>query len=86
MTHPVGEKKPNELGLYDMCGNVWEWTETPAHSYGLKIEVGGDVYIRRGGSWWHEARNCRVSRRNPTSRMKKTSGLGLRVVIRTNIR
>lgn len=81
-THPVGEKKPNELGLYDMCGNVWEWTETPAHSYGLKIEVGGDVYIRRGGSWWHEAQNCRVSRRYPTSRAKKTSGLGIRVVIR----
>ena len=84
-THPVGEKQPNELGLYDMCGNVWEWTKTPAHPYATPIEPSGNVFIRRGGSWWHENRNCRVSRRYASDRSKKTSGLGLRVVIRENI-
>lgn len=84
-THPVGEKQPNELGLYDMCGNVWEWTKTPAHSYATNIEPKGNIFIRRGGSWWHEDKNCRVSRRYATDRSKKTSGLGLRVVIRENI-
>jgi len=84
-THPVGEKMPNELGLYDMCGNVWEWTETHAHSYGVNIEAKGDIFIRRGGSWWHEAKNCRVSRRYTSNCTKKTSGLGLRVIIRENI-
>lgn len=85
-THPVGEKKPNELGLYDMCGNVWEWTSTPAHSYKSKDNIGGNVFIRRGGSWRHEDKNCRVSRRYPSDHTKKTSGLGLRVVIKENIR
>lgn len=84
-THPVGGKKPNELGLYDMSGNVWEWTETPAYSYESGIEPGGTIFIRRGGSWWHEAKNCRVSRRYASDRSKKTSGLGLRVVIRENV-
>ena len=84
-THPVGEKQPNELGLYDMCGNVWEWTKTPAHSYATNIEPDGNIFIRRGGSWWHEDKNCRVSRRYASDRSKKTSGLGLRVVIRENI-
>lgn len=81
-THPVGEKRPNELGLYDMSGNVWEWTETPAHSYASEVEPSGPVFVRRGGSWWHEAKNCRVSRRYASDRSKKTSGLGLRVVVR----
>lgn len=85
-THPVGEKKPNELGLYDMCGNVWEWTETPAHSYASNVEPGGTIFIRRGGSWWHKAKNCRVSRRYASDHSKKTSGLGLRVVIRENVK
>ena len=84
-THPVGEKKPNELGLYDMSGNVWEWTETPAHSYASDVKPGGTIFIRRGGSWWHEAKNCRVSRRYASDHSKKTSGLGLRVVIRENV-
>lgn len=84
-THPVGEKAPNELGLYDMCGNVWEWTSTPAHSYYTEVNPSGKVFIRRGGSWWHEAKNCRVSRRYASDHSKKTSGLGLRVVIRENI-
>ena len=84
-THPVGEKQPNELGLYDMCGNVWEWTKTPAHSYATNIEPKGNIFIRRGGSWWHEDKNCRVSRRYASDHTKKTSGLGLRVVIRKNV-
>lgn len=84
-THAVGEKEPNELGLYDMSGNVWEWTDTPAHSYASEIEPEGSIFIRRGGSWWHEAKNCRVSRRYASDHIKKTSGLGLRVVIRENV-
>ena len=84
-THPVGEKKPNELVLYDMSGSVWEWTETPAHSYASDVNAGGTIFVRRGGSWWHEAKNCRVSRRYASDHSKKTSGLGLRVVIRENV-
>lgn len=84
-THPVGLKQPNELGIYDMCGNVWEWTKTPAHSYAVPVKPDGNVFIRRGGSWWHEQNNCRVSRRYASDRSKKTSGLGLRIVIRKNI-
>ena len=76
---------PNELGIFDMSGNVWEWTNTPAHSYETSIELEGDIFIRRGGSWRHEAKNCRVSRRYASDHTKKTSGLGLRVVIRENI-
>ena len=83
-THPVGEKQPNELGVYDMCGNVCEWTKTPAHSYASDIVSEGDVFIRRGGSWWHEKKNCRVSYRYASNRAKRTSGLGLRVVMREN--
>ena len=84
-THPVGEKQPNELGIYDMCGNVWEWTETPAHSYSIDVEPEGNCFIRRGGSWWHEEKNCRVSRRYASDHSKKTSGLGLRLIIRKSI-
>ena len=83
--HPVGEKQPNELGLYDMSGNVWEWTETLAHSYAAADDdISGDIFIRRGGSWWHDPTNCRVSKRYASDKNKKTSGLGLRVVIRLN--
>lgn len=89
-THPVGSKKPNELGICDMSGNVWEWTKTPAHSFAMNFIKNvllddSTIFIRRGGSWWHEAQNCRVSRRYASDHSKKTSGLGLRVVIRENV-
>jgi len=85
-THPVGLKKPNELDIYDMSGNVWEWTETPAHSYlDNSTEKAGNIYVRRGGSWWHEASNCRVSKRYMSTDTKKTSGLGFRIVLRASV-
>lgn len=84
-THPVGLNEPNELGIYDMSGNVWEWTETRGYAYGSCCNnLNGDYYIRRGGSWWHEANNCRVSKRYMSDKNKKTSGLGFRIVLRVN--
>lgn len=84
-THPVGEKQPNELGIYDMSGNVWEWTKSKAHSYGSDVSSEDTKYIRRGGSVFHVSRNCRVSFRYEKKRAESSPGSGLRVVIREDI-
>jgi formylglycine-generating enzyme required for sulfatase activity len=86
-THPVGMKKPNELGLYDMSGNVWEWTSDRYSMYDSNFVINpvnsliGTKFVRRGGSWWHEENNCRVSKRYVSDINKKTSGLGFRLAI-----
>lgn len=54
--HEVGEKKPNEWGLYDMIGNTWEWCWDLYDE-----EVFSNYRILRGGSWAEEGRGCGAS-------------------------
>lgn len=83
-THPVATKAPNELGLYDMSGNVWEWCQTPYYNYNLgeTIPETGKFLIFRGGStWFSEAWKCRVSFRNLAPSDYKYCNLGLRLAL-----
>jgi len=68
-THPVGEKKPNAWGLFDMIGNVWEWTNDWQGDYpdgALSDPVGrksGSFRVRRGGCWSFGVKACRAAGR-----------------------
>jgi formylglycine-generating enzyme required for sulfatase activity len=69
--HPVGEKRPNGLGLYDMSGNVWEWCQNifswDAYKHDSQknpIVEGSGGRVLRGGSWGHGTWNVRVTDRN----------------------
>ena len=72
-THPVKQKNANELGLYDMSGNVWEWCQDRRDSYSSSAQTNplgpssGFYCVQRGGSWRSSARNCRVATRNGCS-------------------
>ena len=78
-THPVGTKKANELGLYDMSGNVWEWCWDlyDAHYYGVSPEFNPkgpahridrwDYRVIRGGCWYDDKRQVRCAFRGDGS-------------------
>ena len=85
-TQVVASKSPNELGLYDMSGNVWEWCQDRSGSYSSGSQTNptgpssGDGRVGRGGGWGGGARLCRVSNRSyhdPT----RFNSIGLRLAL-----
>jgi formylglycine-generating enzyme required for sulfatase activity len=87
-THPVGEKQPNGLGLYDMSGNVWEWCLDGFHHQAYEhhspqnpVEKGdGPDRVIRGGSYNLDAWSARCARRFCLSEEFFGPGVGFRVV------
>ena len=86
-THPVGTKQSNELGLYDMAGNVSEWCQNWYGSYVSSFQtnptgaVSGSDRVVCGGSWYNDARICRSSFRSHCTPDARYGNLGLRLVL-----
>jgi formylglycine-generating enzyme required for sulfatase activity len=89
-THPVGQKKPNGWGIYDMSGNVWEWCEDNWHDSYAGAPNDGTAWIDndnrsqsrkclRGGSWINYPDSCRSANRVRNYPVNHGSHYGFRV-------
>ena len=72
-THPVGQLKPNQSGLYDMSGNVWEWCED-------WYDKSEKAKVLRGGSWINNASNSRSSNRDWNDPTFRYVNMGFRLL------
>ncbi|MBR4312792.1 MAG: formylglycine-generating enzyme family protein [Bacteroidaceae bacterium] len=88
-THAVKTKQPNELGIYDMSGNVYEWcSDWYDHDYYSSSAQtnptgpsSGSSRVLRGGSWSNSARYCRLANRSYNSPDNRLNCLGLRLAL-----
>lgn len=86
--HPVGQKKPNPWGLYDMHGNVWEWVQDRYHSSYDGAPTDGSAWedgssslrVLRGGCWSSSARDCLLAYRGNSEPENRFEGFGFRLL------
>ena len=87
--HEVAAKMPNELGIYDMSGNMWEfcqdWYSSTYYTAEAQINpqgpASGTHNVDRGGSWYRSAFHCRITHRDSSRPVVNDYRLGLRLVL-----